>query len=57
MPSGSDKFLAETAEDSRLVDEESATHEEKVRRPVDVLSKTVDALPGLDIVAAPLGED
>ncbi len=40
---------------THLMDEEIATLEEEARRPVAVLSRTGDALPGLGIVAAVLG--
>lgn len=40
---------------SHLMDEELATHAEEGNRPVALLAKTADALPGLGIVAAVLG--
>src|SRR5262249_51916545 len=40
---------------SKLMDEEFAPNEEEGGRPMGVLGKTADALPGLGIVAAVLG--
>ena len=39
----------------QLMDEELSTHEEEGRRPIGLISKVADSLPGLGIVAAVLG--
>ena len=46
---------ANAEELDNLMDEEIATHEEEGKRPIEVLTKTADAMPGLGIVAAVLG--
>lgn len=38
-----------------LMDEDIATHEQEAHRPIGLLSRVADALPGLGIVAAVLG--
>ncbi len=40
---------------AQLMDEDIATHEQEAQRPVSLLSKVADSLPGLGIVAAVLG--
>jgi chemotaxis protein MotA len=40
---------------SHLMDEDIATHEQEAHRPINLLTRVADALPGLGIVAAVLG--